>query len=183
MRYSATAPQTEPISLAAAKEHIKALPGESTEDEAIIAPLISAAREYCENVTGRSLASETITAYPERFETMLFLPRPPVLSITSVKYTDADGDVTTMDANNYAADDERIVFYSIPRFQPALLNPVEITYTAGYSTMPFTIRQAILLLIGHWYVNREAVVIGPLTSVAVQIAVDRLLNQWKVKWF
>lgn len=42
------------------------------------------------------------------------------------------------------------------------------------------IEQAILLLVGHWYANREAVVIGTISS-AVPLAVERLL--WYRKRF
>ncbi|WP_109512784.1 head-tail connector protein [Pseudomonas ovata] len=42
------------------------------------------------------------------------------------------------------------------------------------------VEQAILLLVGHWYANREAVVIGGAPS-AVPLAVDRLL--WYRKRF
>ncbi|QDD91933.1 head-tail connector protein [Pseudomonas oryzihabitans] len=42
------------------------------------------------------------------------------------------------------------------------------------------VEQAILLLVGHWYANREAVVVGNAPS-AVPLAVDRLL--WYRKRF
>ncbi|AJO76492.1 head-tail connector protein [Pseudomonas sp. MRSN 12121] len=42
------------------------------------------------------------------------------------------------------------------------------------------VEQAILLLVGHWYANREAVVIGAAPS-AVPLAVERLL--WYRKRF
>ncbi|MGX1087426.1 head-tail connector protein [Pseudomonas sp. AP3_22 TE3818] len=42
------------------------------------------------------------------------------------------------------------------------------------------VEQAVLLLVGHWYSNREAVVIGGAPS-AVPLAVDRLL--WYRKRF
>jgi len=42
------------------------------------------------------------------------------------------------------------------------------------------VEQAILLLVGHWYANREAVVVGVAPS-AVPLAVDRLL--WYRKRF
>lgn len=42
------------------------------------------------------------------------------------------------------------------------------------------VQQAILLLVGHWYANREAVVIGTI-STAIPLAVERLL--WYRKRF
>lgn len=53
---------------------------------------------------------------------------------------------------------------------------------AGPEEMGLTpdVEQAILLLVGHWYANREAVVTGTI-STAVPLAVDRLL--WYRKRF
>ena len=53
---------------------------------------------------------------------------------------------------------------------------------AGPEQMAFTpdVEQAVLLLVGHWYANREAVVIGTI-STAVPLAVERLL--WYRKRF
>lgn len=50
------------------------------------------------------------------------------------------------------------------------------------SQMTFTpdVQQAILLLVGHWYANREAVVVGQ-TSQQVPLAFERLL--WYRKRF
>ena len=56
------------------------------------------------------------------------------------------------------------------------------TTPTGPEQMAFTpdVEQAVLLLVGHWYANREAVVIGTI-STAVPLAVDRLL--WYRKRF
>ncbi|KPW82046.1 MULTISPECIES: head-tail connector protein [Pseudomonas] len=53
---------------------------------------------------------------------------------------------------------------------------------AGPEQMGFTpdVEQAVLLLVGHWYVNREAVVIGG-APAEVQLAFERLL--WYRKRF
>lgn len=53
---------------------------------------------------------------------------------------------------------------------------------AGPEEMGLTedVQQAILLLVGHWYANREAVVVGGAPAV-VPLAVDRLL--WYRKRF
>lgn len=52
----------------------------------------------------------------------------------------------------------------------------------GPEEMGFTpdVEQAVLLLVGHWYANREAVVIGG-APVEVPLAVERLL--WYRKRF
>lgn len=56
------------------------------------------------------------------------------------------------------------------------------TTPIGPEQMSFTpdVEQAVLLLVGHWYANREAVVVGA-TPSAVPLAVDRLL--WPRKRF
>lgn len=56
------------------------------------------------------------------------------------------------------------------------------TVPTGPEQMGFTpdVEQAVLLLVGHWYANREAVVVGTISS-AVPLAVDRLL--WYRKRF
>lgn len=56
------------------------------------------------------------------------------------------------------------------------------TVPTGPEQMAFTpdVEQAVLLLVGHWYANREAVVIGTI-STAIPLAVDRLL--WYRKRF
>jgi hypothetical protein len=103
---------------------------------------------------------------------MIRLPRPPVQSIEAVKYYDPDGVLQTLAANEYHADLTR---------EPARLAPapgdgakgwpsaqrrmaaVQIEYTAGYgdaAAVPESIKNAILLMVGHWYENREEVIIG-----------------------
>lgn len=56
------------------------------------------------------------------------------------------------------------------------------TVTVDPAEMELTkdVEQALLLLVGHWYTNREAVVAGAAPS-AVPLAVDRLL--WYRKRF
>jgi len=189
MKYAVSTPvATEPVTLADARLHLRINTGDTSEDAAIITPLITAAREYCENVTGRALAAQTIKAYPERFHRTLQLPREPIVSVSAVAYTDEDGVTTTMSASNYIVDTVggSIAFKEIPNFCPRVANPIEITYSAGYTALPKAIRQAMLLLVGHWYENREAVVVGAYTlfaSVEVSMAVNSLLRQYKVRWY
>jgi uncharacterized phiE125 gp8 family phage protein len=56
--------------------------------------------------------------------------------------------------------------------------PIRVRYVAGYgataASVPSRYKQAILLLVGHWYENREAVNIGNIVNT-LPLAVDALL--------
>ena len=171
MKYTVTTPpRTEPLSLEDVKAHLRITPGDDSEDTTVLMPLISAAREYCEGYTGRALASQTITAYPETTTGRIYLPRPPVTAITSVT---AGGEPAEY------VDNHNLGYITLTRSYP---DDVVVVYTTGQATIPKTVRQAMLLLIGHWYLNREAVVIGE-ASYEVKTAVKALLNQHKAWWF
>jgi uncharacterized phiE125 gp8 family phage protein len=58
------------------------------------------------------------------------------------------------------------------------MNPICVTYKAGWTTaalVPQTIRQAMLLLIGHWYENREEALTGTI-SRSIEFGVKALLG-------
>jgi len=63
-------------------------------------------------------------------------------------------------------------------------NGVCITFVAGYGALradvPSKVKQAMLLLIGHYYENREAVLSTGMNAVTVPLAVDSLLWQNRV---
>jgi uncharacterized phiE125 gp8 family phage protein len=166
--------------------------GDVTEDT-LLSALITAAREYCENFTGRALATQTIEAYLDDFpcEDYIEIPKPPLQSVTSVKYKDSAGTETTMTVTTqYIVDTDSDVgriflpyAVSWPSFTPYPKNAVIIRTVVGYyasNLIPASIKQAMLLLIGHWYANREAVgqVSGPM-----EFSVKALLSQYRVRWF
>lgn len=177
-------PSEEPISLADVKMHLRVIPNDDSEDEAILKPLITAAREYCENITGKALATQTVKAFPDLLHGIITLPRDPIQSITEVVYTDAEGNTTDITDYDYDPVKGTIVLGELPQSKPAS-TPVAITYVCGYADgeLPKSIRQAMMLLIGHWYENREAVVVGAFTSVEIKLTVDTLLKQYKGWWF
>jgi uncharacterized phiE125 gp8 family phage protein len=123
------------------------------------------------------------------FRSCLRLPLFPVLSITSVKYVDTDGVEQTVDSANYVLlTDERGAYvefadgYSFPALNAASA-AVRIAYVAGYgaaSTVPPAIKQAMLLLIGAWYENREQTAIGvTVAGLPRSVAVDALLAPFR----
>jgi uncharacterized phiE125 gp8 family phage protein len=55
--------------------------------------------------------------------------------------------------------------------------PIQVTYVAGYgaaASVPQKYKQAMLLLIGHWYENRETVIVGTISG-PIALAVDSLI--------
>jgi uncharacterized phiE125 gp8 family phage protein len=163
--------------------------GEAAED-ALLTSLITVAREYCEGYLWRALATQTIEAYPARFPccNCIELPRPPLQSVTSIQYKDSSGTETTMtEGTDYIVDADsnvgRIVLPNGKLWPVASypVNPIKIVYVAGYckeNPIPISIKQAMLLLIGHWYANREAV--GAVGG-AVDFSVKSLLCAYKVR--
>jgi uncharacterized phiE125 gp8 family phage protein len=156
-------------------------------EDSLLCSLITAAREYCEVYTGRAIAEQTIEAYPERFcDNGIELPRQPMQSVISIKYKDSAGNESTLTEDiDYLVDvDNGIIIpkSNWPRFSPYPINPIMIRYTAGYtsSTIPQTIKLAILLLIGHWNANREAT---GRVEPEIEYSVKTLLKMHKVRWF
>lgn len=174
----------EPISLDDVKIHIRTILGDTTEDESILRPLISAAREYAEGVTGKSIAKQTIDAYPEAWG-VIHLPRPPVMSVEKITYRTDDAMEHVLDTDRYAVDliGAKIYIKDPPVETLDTGHPIQVTYQAGGEAIPMTARQAMLLLIGHWYSNREAVVVGSTASIEVGLTVKTLLNAQKGWWF
>lgn len=180
-----TAPTVEPILLAEAQAHCRSI--DDTAENSTLTALIIAAREYCELYTRKALAPQTIELYFDYFPTDIYLPLPPVTSVTSIIYTDYLGVATTITATDYIVDaiNNRIVLAydkTWPTFTPYATNPIKITYVTGYTsaTIPKAIKQAMLLLIGHWYINREA------TGTAdkpIEFSVRNLLSLHRAGWF
>ena len=155
----------------------------------LIADLITAAREYAENFQHRCYITQTIELVLDEFpDDEIVVPRPPLIAVSSIKYTDTDGNQQTWDNANYTVDNKSHPGRIIPAYTktwPAtrdVPNAVTVTYTAGYgdatTDVPKRVKQAIKLLIGHLYENREATSEKQLASVPM--AVEALLWQEKI---
>jgi uncharacterized phiE125 gp8 family phage protein len=165
--------------------------GTSIEDS-LLSTLIKVAREWCETFTNRALASQTWEMLLDDFPAKDFidLPKTPIQSVTSVKYKDSTGTETTMTATtDYIADVESTpgkVFLPYAKSWPSATlyphNAIRLRFVAGYTgTIPYilpkSIEQAMLLLIGHWYNNREAV--GDVGK-EIEFAVKSLLWPYRI---
>lgn len=178
-----TPPAEEPITLQEAKLHLRV---DSNDDDTLITSLITSAREYCEDFLNRALITQTwdltLDDWPD--EDYIKVPLPPLQSVTSVTYYDTDNNATVMDAADYFVDDQsepgRVHLAYGESWPSTTLRPangVVVRFVAGYgnaANVPQKIKQAMLMLIGHWYENREASVTGTV-SREVEFAVNSLL--------
>ena len=183
-----TAPTSTPISLTEAKAHLRV---EDDDNNATIEALIAAATEHLDGWTGilgRCLVTQTWRQDFDRFNRCLRLPLYPVSAITSVKYDDtADAEQTITNTNYDLLDDDLgayvrfkdvYAFPSIHEDRPA----VRVAYAAGYANaaaVPAAIRQAMLLMVSHWYENRDAVIVGSSQPTVLPMAVDALLAPFR----
>lgn len=192
-------PSHEPVTVAQAKLHLRV---DGSAEDNLIAGLIAAAREYVENYCNRALFTQTwmLTLDTFPFEMPAFaswfdayavqLPRPRLQAIQAITYQDTTGYQHTLPPSTYVFDASsepaRIVPVNGASWPyPGVLSPgtVNITYTTGtYGDgpigCPLSICQAILLLIGHWYAQREAVSATAMTQVP--LAVEALLSPYRV---
>ena len=178
-----TAATVDPVSLAEAKAHLRVT---SSDDDALIVGYLVAARQFVEDYTGRTLSLQT---YDYKIDDELcgeiLLPRPPLVSVTSVSYVDINGATQTLSPSLYQVDTGILFGRIVPAYQatyPSVRvqpNAVTVRFQAGYTQIPEPIRQAILLLVSHFYDNRQPVVIGTSFS-ELTFSVVALLTPYKV---
>ncbi len=96
-------PATEPVSLADAKAYLKV---DTTDDDALITRLISAARARAEWHTGRAFVTQNWTLWLDGWPDsgVIEIPLPPLQSVTSLTTWAPDDTATVMDASLYQVD-------------------------------------------------------------------------------
>jgi uncharacterized phiE125 gp8 family phage protein len=177
-----TPPALEPITTAEAKTHMRIT---STADDTYIGTLITAARQWCEWYQGRSYIEQVITMYLDYFPSVIYLPQPPAISVTTLKYYDTAGTLTTLTATtNYVSDvisQPGRIYEAYDYSWPATLsipNAVQVVYKAGYgdeaADVPATVKHAMKILVSHWYENRDPVT--DLKFMRIPLTVEALLN-------
>ncbi len=163
------------VSTADAKEHLAVL---HSDHDTLIASLVTYATELVQNMASIQIPQKTLRVTLKAFPVdEIVLPRPPVQSITSVKYYDSDNTLQTWATDQWESD-----LYADSPWVPTLSNtrirpvsgvtwptvytrqtPVQVDYVAGWktaATVPGPLLQAIKIITGDLYENREDIVVG-----------------------
>jgi len=196
MNYALTlviAPETEPLTAAELVPYLRIeTPEEDSEEEKYLNALIKTAREYCEEYQRRAYITQTwklsLSAWPHG---CIGLPKGSLQSVTSIVYKDSAGAEHTLTAGtDYIVSTTGIVGRVSPPYGGSWptaslypLDPISITYKCGYgdsaADIPERAKQAMRLLISHWYDQRAPVLIGSVSNeieftVHALLAMDRI---------
>lgn len=170
-------PFGEPVSLEMAKAQIGLLDDDSRDD--LIADYITAAREYVEAYTGTILVPREVTESRDAFAPFFELRWAPFDPETvEISYTDTDNvgqSVSEVTVNGSRVRPGFNAWWPSVRYGTG----VTITYTAGYApeAVPVRLKQAILLLVAHWFEFRSAG--SERTNSEAPFAVSALCDQFR----
>lgn len=154
-------PLAEPLHLDEAKAHLRVT---DVNSDALIAILISVARQRVENFTHRALMLQIWEQAMDAFQACIRPMRSPLRSVVSISYLDANGAAQTLATTEYTVDkksEPARIAEAYGKSWPVTqdeLNAVMVTFKAGYLT-PFTANATTdtLTAKGHVHVNGDLI--------------------------
>lgn len=157
-----TGPAGEPMTLAELKLALR-LDGDA--EDGLVTRLITAARLHISAVTGRALVTETwrlaLDDLPR--DRVLRLPVGPLVAVTALRTRDDDGGATDWPVTGLVLAKSPALLLLPNAVGSAERRPqlgIEIDYQAGYGAapdVPADLKQALAMLVAHWFEHREAV--------------------------
>lgn len=159
-----TAPAAEPLSTSDAKAHLRVT---QSSDDTYIGALVKAARQAAELRLNRALVTQTwdllLDEWPSCGE--IYIPLGGVTAVSHIKYYDSANVQQTWSSSLYLAALAGPLARVMPVWGQAFpsLYPrpeaVEVRFVAGYAdaaSVPESVKQWMLLAVGHWYEHRES---------------------------
>ena len=191
----------EVLSIKAVKKHVIV---QHDYDDDVLKIYRDAAVEHVEDLTRRTVhLSEYKVTMPGLCGNQTFR-LPPIREINSVTFLDSDGRRRPAPDDSVIITTEGEYGQLNPQCAwPSSATDIELTVIAGYGThslddsgypmesgttygvaagdilaLPLPMRQAMLLLVGHWYANRETVITGSIAG-SIPHTVDSLLFKYR----
>lgn len=174
-----TPPAEEPITAEEVCEAATIDPSALVASRGRIESFISSEREWVESQTGRQLVQATYELLFDRFPYgyAICLPRPPLLSIDSIKYVDDSGVLQTWPSTEYASQilagpkaQRSRVWLAWGKSYPstrAMPGAVAIRFTCGYgpaAAVPSALRNAVIQRVAERHAYREDQTTGTIVA-------------------
>lgn len=181
-----TAPAVEPVSTADAKTHLRV---DHSDEDTYIDSLVATARREAERISWRQLITATWKLHLDHFPAgncPIYLPKPPLQSVSAITYIDTNGDSQTWASSNYRVDANSTPARITPAYNVSypstrnITSAVTIEFISGYgadgSDVPANFLHWIKLWIGQAYRTRERVTDMPMNLIP---NCDSLLDKFR----
>ncbi|KQO79428.1 head-tail connector protein [Rhizobium sp. Leaf262] len=175
-----TPPQAEALTLAEVKAHLRL---DGADEDALLASLITTAREHLERQTGLCLMRQSFRLYLDAWPEsgVIQIAKGPVQAIETILVFDDAGDPTDITDTDKLLDGQARparLWLRQPPVPGQPLNGIEIDFTAGFgesgAEVPDTLKRAMLIHIAHMFAFRGAV--SPADQPAgVPVGYERLI--------
>ena len=170
------APTAEPVDLPTARRQCRVGLTDETYDPDLTR-LILVARDHVEKYCGMMFATRSVTLKCSAWDDLASLPLAPLNAVTSIKYVDEAGDQQTVADTVYEEGGDRFssaVVLKAGQAWPVSMDGSSIELVATFGgDVPPSVQHAMLMLLAHLFVFREAVSESSVTTVP--IAFDDLL--------
>ena len=159
-------PSAEPLSLTDAKAMLRV---EHADDDVVIASLIAAARGHVEALTRRVLMVQTWRLVRDAWpaDGRIHLRSGPLRAVMAARGFDASGEAHAIDVQNFVVDEAADIIaspaWALPppgRHRGGIELDLELGFAAHPADVPAPLRQALRMMVAHWYDNRGAVASG-----------------------
>lgn len=173
----------EPVSLEEVKSQLRIL--DDTSEDALLASYIRSSRAYVESESGYVFVRRQFVEDFGFWHRNLTLGRRPLISVDAIDYTDGAGAPQTLDPSAY------YTALALRKITPVSVFPmlgnggaINVRYTAGFDEGDTAeevelARQAIFLLVAHWFAHRETVSIDTAQAMEVPFAARAILDRFR----
>lgn len=186
-----TQPAEEPISVDDLRTQLGMMDSDATERDSVLSANITAARVWAEWFTGRPFINQSWGYYADAFPCKRTTKplsdaidlKLDLQSVTSIKYINTDGVLTTLDSYQVDLISSRVLpayGQSWPATR-AVPNAVQIDYVSGFGdaeAVPDDIKKALKVIAGQWE-NFQGALESGITVRSVAYAAIQLLSNYK----
>lgn len=172
----------EIVSLEEAMEHSRIT---DSYDELVVQMCLDGSHDIIEQYLNRRLRPTTIIGVVVEYRSVITLPYPPIVSVSSITCEDADEtEITLVDGTHYKYDEVCQSIRFLGKWTDRQCHShFRITFTCGYDTIesvPRAVKHAIRMMFATLYENREDIVNG-VSTAQIPAPAKRICRSYRVR--